>query len=106
MKESHKIETKPARVRTEWTGDLSLADFEQSECVNEARQSEDGTTSDSQSVSVIPKKWIHQSDDLFTFNRRSEDIDDQSDDEESTESENWVIEIDSLEYCSNRTLKD
>ena len=84
----------------------SSDDYEQSERINKARQSEDCTTSDSQSVSDIPKKCIHQSDDLFTFNRRSEDVDDQSDDQESTESENGFIEIDPLEYCSNRTLKD
>ena len=150
-RESHKIETKPARIRTESTVErekdesllrldgnnfdfgsayidnvswsTSSDDSDQSEGVNKARQSEDYTTSDSQSVSDIPKKKIYQSDDSFTFDRRSGDEDDQSDDEESTESENGIMELNSLEssdsdlnnrsylfllmeYCSNRTLKD
>ena len=41
----------------------SSADNEQSERVNKARQSEHCTTFDSQSVSDIPQKSIHASDD-------------------------------------------
>ena len=143
-RESHKIETKHPRVRTESTVErendesllrLDVNNFDYGSAIDNdswstssddsdqsapKNKSEDNTTSDSQSVSDIPKKNIYQSDDSFTFDRGSGNDDDQSDDEESSGSENGILELDSsaselnnrsylfllMEYCSNRTLKD
>ena len=118
-RESHKIESKHPRVRTESTVerendesllrlDVNNFDFgsaidndswstssDDSDQSARENKSEDNTTSDSQSVSDISKKNIYQSDDSFTFDRGSGNDDDQSDDEESSGSENGILELDS-----------